>query len=108
MGARFYKTFSDIFVPRMFEVASECFESGSIFPDWAIELINSILKSTGTPSVGRLRPIALQDVKKKWIMNIVCLMVEQIFQQLTHRRQVGCVKGRHMINHIWAVRSGWE
>ena len=108
MGARFYKTFSDIFVPRMFEVASECFESGSIFPDWAVGLINSIPKSTGTPSVGRLRPIALQDVKKKWIMNIVCLMVEQIFQRLTHRRQVGCVKGRHMINHIWAARSGWE
>ena len=73
-----------------------------------MRLIDSIRKSTGTPSVGRLRPIALQDVKKKWIMNIVCLMVEQIFQQLTHRRQVGCVKGRHMINHIWAVRSGWE
>ena len=108
MGARFYKAFPDIFVPRMFEVASKCFESGSIFPDWAVGLINSIPKSTGTPSVGRLRPIALQDVKKKWIMNIICLMVEQIFQQLTHRRQVGCVKGRHMINHIWAVRSRWE
>ena len=41
-------------------------------------------------------------------MTILCLQVEQIFQQLTHSRQVGCVKGRQMINHIWGVRSNFE
>ena len=35
-------------------------------------------------------------------------MVEQVFQQIAHHRQVGCVKGRQMVNHIWAVESGWE
>ena len=55
--------------------------------------MNSIPKTTGVAAVNQLRPIALQDVRKRWIMNIVCLMVEQIFQQLTHLRPAGCIKG---------------
>ena len=58
--------------------------------------------------ISKLRPIALQEVKKKWLMMILCIQIEQIFQQLTHSRQVGCVKGRQMINHIWGVRSRFE
>ena len=41
-------------------------------------------------------------------MTILCIQVEQIFQHLTHSRQVGCVKGRQMINHLWGVRSTYE
>ena len=58
--------------------------------------------------MSKLRPIALHDVKRKCLMNILCIQVEQIFQQLTHRREVGCVKGRQMLHHIWSMRSGYE
>ena len=47
-------------------------------------------------------------MKKKWFMTILCLQVEQIFQRLTHKRQVGCVKGRSMQQHIWSVVSSFQ
>ena len=78
------------------------------FEDWGLGIINSIPKVAGSCVIAKLRPIALQAAKKKWLMTILCLQVEQIFQQLTHNRQVGCVKGRQMINHIWGVRSTFE
>ena len=41
-------------------------------------------------------------------MTILCIQVEQIFQHLTHPKQVGCVKGRQMIHHVWGVSSTYE
>ena len=56
----------------------------------------------------KLRPIALQTIKKKWLMTIVCMQVEQIFQHLTHKQQVGCLKGRVMQQYIWSVASAFQ
>ena len=50
----------------------------------------------------------MQNVKKKWLMNILCIHVEQIFKQLTQRHQVGCIKGRQMLHHIWGVCSSYD
>ena len=75
--------FTDLFIPGMLELAQECFDSRHIFLDWALSLINPLPKCTRA----KLRPIALQDLKKQKVaMSIVCLRVQQIFQQLTHRR----------------------
>ena len=99
MGARLCKAFPELFCPRMFSIAEEVFSTRQIYLDWV---------RVRTAEVTKLRPIALQDVEKKWLINIVCMSVEQIFQHLTHRRQVGRVKGRQMIHHVWGVRSGYE
>ena len=56
-----------------------------------------IPKAAGLASIDKLRPIALQNVKKKWLMTLVAMQIEQIIQQLSHKQQVGCIKGRHMI-----------
>ena len=108
VGARVYKRFAEVFSPAMLQIARHCFTHGTFFEDWGLGIINSIPKVAGSCVNAKLRPIALQAVKKKWLMTILCLQVEQIFQQLTHSRQVGCVKGRQMINHIWGVRSTFE
>ena len=108
LGARVYKHFAEVFSPAMLEIAQHCFTDGTFFEDWGLGIINSIPKVAGSCVIAKLRPIALQAVKKKWLMTILCLQVEQNFQQLTHSRQVGCVKGRQMINHIWGVRSTFE
>ena len=63
-GAKFYKVYAEVFIPRMLGITQECFESGSILPDLAVGLINSIPKTTGVATVNKLRPIVLQDVKK--------------------------------------------
>ena len=88
--------------PRPFP--QRCFRSQST----GMGIINSIPKVAGTCVIAKLRPIAPQAIEKKWLMTILCIQVEQIFQQLTHPRQVGCVKGRQMIHHVWGVRRTYE
>ena len=41
-------------------------------------------------------------------MTLVAMQVGQTIQQLSHKQQVGCIKGRHMIQHIWGVKGGFE
>ena len=71
-------------------------------------LINCIPKASGLVAVSKTRPIALHGVRKKWIMNVVSLQIEQIFPQLTYKPHMGCVKGRQMIHHIWGVKGGYD
>ena len=106
--AKIYQRFAEVFAPAMLQVAKHCFHIGIFYDDWGMGIINSIPKVAGTCMITKLRPITLQEVKKKWLMTILCIQVEQMFQQLTHSRQVGCVKGRQMINHIWGVWSTFE
>ena len=47
---------------------------------WELGLINYIPKACGLAAISKLRPIALHDVKRQWIMNIVSHQIEQIFQ----------------------------
>ena len=108
VGAKIYQCFAEVFAPAMLQVAKHCFRTSTFFDNWGVGIINSIPKVAGTCMITKLRPIALQEVKKKWLKTILCIQVEQIFRQLTHSRQVGCVKGRQMINHIWGVRSTFE
>ena len=81
ISADIYTTDWEFFQPLMFEIAQDSFSQGSLPPLWDLGLINCIPKAAGLMMVSKLRPIALQDIKKKWLMNIVCLQVEQIFQQ---------------------------
>ena len=92
----------------MHEIAQSSLSNGHLPPGWEMGLINCIPKSVGLATVSKVRPIALQDVKKKWIMNVVSLQIEQHFQQLMHKQQVGCVKGRHMIHHIRGVKGVFD
>ena len=86
VGAQVYKVFQDLFVPRMMELARGAFESGSLPEGWEIGLTSCIPKSAGAATINRVRPMALQNVKKKLLMNILCVQVEQLLQQLTHKR----------------------
>ena len=107
-GRTFIRSFQGLFVPTMMEISSPAFTSGALSKGWELGLINCIPKSAGAAAITRLHPIALQNVKKIWVMNILCIRVEQIFQRLTHRKQVGCVRGKQTMHHIWGVRSQCE
>ena len=83
MPSMVYNTFHTFFIPLM---THHAFTIGQLPAGWELGLINCIPKASRLAAVSKLHPIALQDVKKKWIMNIVSLQIEQIFQQLTHSR----------------------
>ena len=92
----------------MTEIAHTSFARGHLPSGWELGRINCIPKASGLAFVSRLRPIALQDTKKKWSLNVVTLQIEQTFRRLTHKQQVGCVKGRQMIHHIWGGQKGFH
>ena len=41
-------------------------------------------------------------------MTIIMCMVENVITQITHPQQVGCIKGRKMIRHIWGAKRGYD
>ena len=57
----------------MFRIAEHCFTTGIFYDDWGVGIINNIPKVAGTCVIAKLRPIALQAVKKKWLMTILCI-----------------------------------
>ena len=108
IGAELYKTFRSFFEPLMLQICNMSFNSGMLPDGWEPRLIDMIPKAAGLAAVSKLRPIALQNVEKKWMMTIVTLQIEQIIQQSSHKQQVGCIKGRQMINHICNVKGDFE
>jgi hypothetical protein len=100
-----YLAFQDQFVDHMHDLVQEAFREGKLPNGWELGLINCIPKTAGPAAIDKLRPIALQDIKKKWFMTIVMCMVEDVITHMTHPQQVGCIKGRKMIRHIWGAKG---
>ena len=65
VGARIYKRFFEAFSSTIFQIAKHCFTTCCIDDNWGMGIINSIPKVAGTCASAKLRPIALQAVKKK-------------------------------------------
>ena len=63
---------------------------------WNRGLIRGIPKTAGACSVEKLRPIALQQLKKKRFLTVLLIQVEDILCQITPPQQVGCIKHRQM------------
>jgi hypothetical protein len=70
----------------------EAFREGKLPNGWELGLINGIPKTAGPAAVDKLRPIALQDIKKKCFMTIIMCMLDNVITHITHPQQVGCKK----------------
>ena len=103
-----YLAFQDQFVDHMHDLVQEAFREGKLPNGWELGLINCIPKTAGPAAIDKLRPIALQDIKKKWFMTIIMCMVEDVITHRTHPQQMGCIKGRKMIRHIWGAKGGYD
>ena len=101
--------FSDFCIPLMLQVAPQRFHAACLPDGWALRLIDCILKVSGRATGAKLRATVLQTVNKQWRMTIQYLQVsEQMLQQLTHKRQLGCMKGRAMQHRILQIASGFH
>ena len=85
MQARMCAILDNFFIPIMTEFSQQAFTTGRLPWEWELGLINYIPKASRLAAVSKPRHIALQDVKKKWVMNIASLQIEQTFQQLTRK-----------------------
>ena len=73
IGAKKFKVFAEQFVPRMHELLEHCLNEGCLPKGWEHGLLNCIPTLAGMALINKLRPIASQDVKMKWMMNIICI-----------------------------------
>ena len=65
-------------------------------------------KSFGEPSVGNLRPIALQANRQKWVTNVLLIQLEDVLAQCIPPEQTGFIRNRSILRHIYCARSLWE
>ena len=104
-----YQEFHEFFFVRMLEILRQAQEDGRFPEAWNKGLIRCIPKIAGASTVEKLRPIALQQLKKKWFVTALLIQVEDILRQITPPpQQVGCIKHRQMQHHIWGVRGEWD
>ena len=100
-----YQEFHEFFSPHMLDILRHAQEDG-LFPEaWNKGIIRCIPKTAGASTFEKLRPIALQQLKKNWFMTALLIQVEDILRQITPPpQQVGCIKHRQIQHHIWGVR----
>ena len=78
-----YQDFDKFFSARMLEILRQAQEDGLFPEDWNKGIIRCIPKTAGAATVEKLRPIALQQLKKKWFMTALLIQVEDILRQIS-------------------------
>ena len=90
----------ELFDPRgLLDILTQAQADGSFPAARNRGLIRYIPKTASACSGEKLRPIAKQQLKKKWFMTILLIQVEDILRQITLPQQVGCIKHRQMAGH---------
>ena len=102
-----YHTFAEFFLERMEEVMLELENGGSLPAEWTLALVRPIPKTAGAIGVQDQRPIALQQVKTKWLMTVILVQVEDALALLVPQEQKAYVRGRRMEDHLVSVASTW-
>ena len=77
-----YQKLHEFFSERMLEILQQAQEDGHFPEAWNKGPISCIPKIAGASTVEKLRPIALQQLKKKWFMRALLIQVEDILRQI--------------------------
>ena len=72
------KAFSSVFVPKMLGSIKDFLEVGEVPKSWTDGIVTHIPKDSGMPVVMRLRPIALQTRRQKWLTNTIMLQLNDL------------------------------
>ena len=75
-----YQEFHEFFSVGMLEILQHAQEDGNFPEAWNKGLIKCIPKTAAASTVENLRPIALQQLKKKWFMIALLIKVEDILR----------------------------
>ena len=66
-------------MPKLHESMQDMLQKRSVPDGWAMGIIAFLPKAARMAPVAKLRPIALQDVQKKWVMTVVSYSLSKIF-----------------------------
>ena len=107
-SAKFFKRFSGIFEPQMYD-SLKCFlDTGKMPETWTSGVVTMIPKTKAMQTPDSLRPIALQTTRQKWLTNILLIQLEDVLLHCIPSQQTGFLRHRSILQHVYGSRALWD
>ena len=91
-SAKFFKRFSEIFEPQMYESLKRFLDAGTMPETWTSGVVTMNPKTKAMQTPDSLRPIALQTTRQKWLTNILLIRWRMYFSTASrHSKRVSFV-----------------
>ena len=107
-SANFFKKFSGIFEPQMYDSMKRFLEVGKMPETWTSGVVTMIPKTKAMQTPDSLRPIALQTTRQKWLTNILLIQLEDVLHHCIPSQQTGFLRHRSILQHVYGSRALWD
>ena len=107
-SAKFFKRFSEIFEPQMYESLQRFLDTSTMPETWTSGLVTFIPKTKAMQTPHSLRPIALQTTRQKWLTNILLIQLEDVLLHCIPSQQMGFLRHRSILQHVYGSRALWD
>ena len=104
-SAKFFKRFSEIFEPQMYESLKRFLDVGTMPETWTLGVVTMIPKTKAMQTPDSLRPIALQTTRQKWLTNILLIQLEDVLLHCIPSQQTGFLRHRSILQHVYGSRA---
>ena len=107
-SAKFFKRFSGIFEPQMYDSMKRFLELGKMPETWTSGVVTMIPKTKAMQTPDSLRPIALQTTRPNWLTNILLIQLEDVLLHCIPSQQTGFLRHRSILQHVYGSRALWD
>ena len=107
-SAKFFKRFSEIFEPQMYESLKSFLDAGTMPETWTSGVVTMIPKTKAMQTPDSLRPIALQTTRQKWLTNVLMIQLEDVLLHCIPSQQTGFLRHRSILQHVYGSRALWD
>ena len=107
-SAKFFKRFSGIFEPQMYDSLKRFLDVGKMPETWTSGVVTMIPKTKAMQTTDSLRPIALQNTRQKWLTNILLIQLEDVLLHCIPSQQTGFHRHRSILQHVYGSRALWD
>ena len=107
-SAKFFKRYSEIFEPQMYESPKRFLDAGTMPETWTSGVVTMIPKTKAMQTPDSLRPIALQTTWQKWLTNILLIQLEDVLLHCIPSQQTGFLRHRSILQHVYGPRALWD
>ena len=107
-SAKFFKRFSGIFEPQMYDSLKRFLDVGKMPETWTSGVVTMIPKTKAMQTPDSLRPIALQTTRQKWLTNILLIQLEDVLLHRIPSQQTRFLRHRSILQHVYGSRALWD
>ena len=107
-SAKFFKRFSEVFKPQMYESLKRFLDAGTMPETWTSGVVTMIPKTKAMQTPDSLRPIALQTTRQKWLTNILLIQLEDVLLHYIPSQQTGFLRHKSVLQLVYGSRALWD